>query len=347
MNNISIDLYSDTLTQPSTEMRRFIYESEVGDEQKNEDPTVNLLIEKICDLLGKENAVFMPSGTMCNQIAFMAHCQPGDEVIVDSSAHTVNYEVGGMSALSGVVPKPLNGENGIFSLDQFKSAIRPDSRYFSKSKMVLIEQTSNLGGGSIWPLETINQICEEAHSNDIICHMDGARLLNAVVETNISAKDYSEKFDSVWIDFSKGLGAPVGAMLAGSNEFIEKAWRHKQQVGGAMRQSGIIAAGALFSLEYNIDRLKEDHINAKRFAQGLEKNEFIDVGEVQTNMVFFKIKNHSMTAMELTKLCLNKGLRFLLAGPNSIRAVTHMDVSESDIDQALNIINEIFTQKTN
>lgn len=347
MNNITIDLFSDSMTKPTAEMRRFIYESEVGDEQKNEDPTVNILIDKCCDLFGKESALFMPTGTMCNLVAFLVHCEQGDEVILDATAHSMHYEVAGISSFAGAIPRVLNGENGIFTLDQFKSAIRPVNRHLPKSKMVHIEQTANLGGGAIWPLEEMNKICQEARANDIICHMDGARLLHAVVETNISAREYSENFDTVWLDFTKSLGAPFGAIMAGSREFIEKAWRRKQQLGGAMRQAGIMASAALYGLVHHTDKIKEDHKNAKRLAAGLSKIEFLEVDPVHTNLVFFRIKNHHLTARELADLCLEKGVRMLVHEFNTIRAVTHLDIDESAIDETLNIINEIFTRSTN
>ena len=202
MQDIRIDLYSDTHTKPTAEMRKFMSTADVGDEQQKEDPTVNRLIEKVCDLLGKEDAIYLPSGTMCNQIAFRVYCRPGDEIFMDDTGHTRHFETGGPAALSGASIFPLNGKRGIFSAEQLQQAIRPRNNHFPRSRVVLIEQTSNLGSGAIWPLETIGDVCSVAEKNGLSRHMDGARLLNAVVGAGVSAKTYASHFDSVWIDFS-------------------------------------------------------------------------------------------------------------------------------------------------
>ena len=219
---VRIDLFSDTITKPTQGMRKFMAEAEVGDEQQKEDPSVNKLVEMVCDLLGKEDAIYLPSGTMCNQIAFRVHCRPGDEIIMDETAHTRHYETGGPAALTGAMTYPLAGIRGVFRAAQLEAAVRPASNHLPRSKVVLVEQTSNLGGGSIWPLEGIQSVCAAAHKHGMVCHMDGARLLNAVATTGVKAKTYAEPFDSVWIDFSKGLGAPVGAALAGSRASFRK-----------------------------------------------------------------------------------------------------------------------------
>ena len=250
-------------------MRRFMADAEVGDEQADLDPTVTALCKRVAKLLGKEQAIYLPSGTMCNEIAYRVHCRPGEEIILDRTAHGIIAEAGGPAALALAMLYPLDGERGQFSPEQVQGAIRSGSRYEPRSRLISIEQTSNWGGGSIWPLETIRAIGDIADAQGLAMHMDGARLMNAVVESGIEARAFADPFDSLWLDFSKGLGAPVGAVLAGSEAFIHEAWRLKQQMGGAMRQAGIIAAACLYALDHNIERLREDHANAKRLAAGL------------------------------------------------------------------------------
>ena len=322
-------------------MRDFMASAEVGDEQKGEDPTVNKLVRTACDLLGKENGIYLPSGTMCNQIAFRVHCCPGDEIIMDQTAHTRHYETGGPAALSGASIFPVPGKRGIFDASHLDSAIRPMDNHFPRSRAVLIEQTSNLGGGSIWPFETIREVCDIARRLGLASHMDGARLFNAAVASGISAGKWCAPFDSVWIDFSKGLGAPVGALLAGSEEFIKKAWRWKHQFGGAMRQAGIIAAGALYALENNIERLSEDHDNAKILAAGLDQIEGIEVEKpVETNIVFFSVRGLETTAERFNRLLLERGLRLSTMGEARLRAVTHLDVSKNQVEEAVSIVRD-------
>jgi threonine aldolase len=341
MKTIRIDLYSDTITRPTPEMRKFMSEAEVGDEQQKEDPTVNALVEKVCEILGKEDALFLPSGTMCNQIAFRVHCRPGDEILMDETAHTRHYETGGPAALSGACMYPIQGKRGVFTPSQMEAALRPDSNHAPRSKVVLIEQTSNLGGGTVWPIETLQSVCIAAHRHGLICHMDGARLLNASVATGLSAKAHCMAFDSVWIDFSKGLGAPVGAALAGSREFIREAWRWKHQFGGAMRQAGIIAAGALYALEHHVERLAEDHENAGILARGLAEIHGIDVEPVETNLIFFDVSGLRLDAEAFNALLVAQGVRLSVLGRTRCRAVTHLDVSRSQVEEALTIIRAL------
>ena len=340
MADIRINLYSDTQTRPTQGMRDFIAKAQVGDEQKKEDPTVNRLVEMVCDLLDKEDAIFLPSGTMCNQIAFHVHCRPGDEIIMDTTAHTRHFESGGPAALSGAMMYPLEGTRGVFAADQVQGAIRSTDHHAPRSRVLLVEQTSNMGGGSIWPLETIQGVCAVAASNGLARHMDGARLLNAVVATGIPAKEYAKHFDSLWIDFSKGLGAPVGAALAGSRSFIQEAWRWKHQFGGAMRQAGIIAAGAVYALNHHIDRLAEDHANLQILARGLGEIEGIQVEPAETNMLFFDVADLGMTAEAFSDLLATHGIRVSYMGTR-IRAVTHLDVSQTQIEETLNVIREV------
>ena len=343
---IRIDLYSDTITKPTQGMRKFMAEAEVGDEQQKEDPSVNKLVEMVCDLLGKEDAVYLPSGTMCNQIAFRVHCRPGDEIIMDDTAHTRHYETGGPAALTGAMTYPLAGKRGVFTAEQLEAAVRPASNHSPYSRVVLVEQTSNLGGGSIWPLDGIQAVCATAHKHGMACHMDGARLLNAVAATSVEVRTYADPFDSVWIDFSKGLGAPVGAALAGSKDFIQEAWRWKHQFGGAMRQAGIIAAGAVYALNHHVERLAEDNENAQILARGLAEIEGIVVEPVETNLIFFDVSGMGVTADAFNALLRDKGLRISVLGKTRGRAVTHLDVSREQVKEALEIIRQVAGQIT-
>lgn len=343
---IRIDLFSDTITKPTPGMRKFMAEAEVGDEQQKEDPSVNKLVEMVCDLLGKEDAVYLPSGTMCNQIAFRVHCRPGDEIIMDETAHTRHYETGGPAALTGAMTYPVAGKRGVFTAEQLEAAVRPASNHLPRSRVALVEQTSNLGGGSIWPLQHIQSVCSAAHEQGMLCHMDGARLLNAVAATGIKARTYAEPFDSVWIDFSKGLGAPVGAALAGSKGFIQEAWRWKHQFGGAMRQAGIIAAGAVYALNHHVERLAEDNENAQILARGLAEIEGIAVEPVETNLIFFDVSGMGVTAEAFNSLLREKGLRISVLGKTRGRAVTHLDVSREQVKAGLEIIREVAARIT-
>ena len=265
-----IDLYSDTRTKPTPGMRRAIAEAEVGDEQAMLDPTVNALCERVAELLGKEAAVYLPSGTMANQIAARVHCRQGDEIILSATAHPIHAESGGPAALAGVMMRGLAGERGMFTADQVRAAINaPTLRHAPRSRLLEVENTTNFGGGAVWPLEQIQAVTGVAREHGLASHMDGARLMNAVVASGTSAADYAAPFDSLWLDFSKGLGAPVGAVLAGTKDFVHEAWRVKQQIGGAMRQAGIIAAACLYALDHHVERLAEDHANARRLAEGL------------------------------------------------------------------------------
>jgi threonine aldolase len=333
---IEVDLYSDTVTKPTPAMRRFMCDAEVGDEQKGEDPTVNRLQEVVAELLGKEAAVFLPSGTMCNEIAMRVHCRPGDEMLAHRTAHPIHFETGGPAALAGVNVRPLDGPRGQFDAAAVDEAVRPASRHFPRSRLLWVEQTSNLGGGSVWSLARVKAVAQAGRRHGLVTHMDGARLMNAVVASGVPAAAYAAPFDSAWIDFTKGLGAPVGAALAGSREFIAEAWRCKQQMGGAMRQAGIIAAGGLYALRHHVERLAEDHARARRLAEGLAELPGIKVepAEVDTNLVFFDVTG-SLDAPAAVERLLAHGVRMGALGPRTIRAVTHLDVSDAGIDRAL------------
>jgi threonine aldolase len=336
VSGIRVDLYSDTITKPTTEMRQFMAQAEVGNEQNREDPTVNLLTEMVSELLGKDDAVYLPSGTMCNQVAFRVHCSQGDEIIMDETAHPIHSEAGGVAALSGAMIRPVKGVRGIFTGEQVEAAVRPiDDNHAPRTRLVSVEQTTNFGGGAVWPIETIREVCGVARKHGLAAHVDGARLLNAVVASGVSAREYAEGFDSVWLDLSKGLGAPVGAVLAGSRDFIKKAWRFKHQFGGAMRQAGIIAAAGVYALRHHVDRLQEDHDNARLLAQGLADIEGICVEPVETNILFFDVGGLGMTAEAFCERLLAQGVRMVPVGPTRIRAVTHLDVNRSDIEYAV------------
>jgi len=329
-------------------MRRAVLDCVVGDEQKNEDPTTSELCVRVARLLGKEAAVFLPSGTMCNEIAIKIHTNPGDEIICEQSSHIINFETGGPSALSGVMIRALDGENGMFETEQVLKALRPDSRYMPKTALMCVEQTANMGGGAVWPLEKLQAVSTAAKNNNINTHMDGARLMNAVVKTGISAASYAEGFDSVWIDFTKGLGAPVGAVLAGSKDFIAKAWRHKQQFGGAMRQSGIIASMCLYALDHHVERLADDHALAQKLGERISQLEQVkSVLPVESNIVIFDLHDDGASAAEVVDKLRDSGIlvgEFGPLGPQRIRVVTHLDVDfdagEAMIDSLTAFLND-------
>jgi threonine aldolase len=337
MTAIAVDLYSDTQTRPSAEMRAFMCAAEVGDEQRGEDPTVNLLQEMVADLLGKEAALYLPSGTMCNEIAIKVHTRPGDEVMLDRTAHAIHYETGAPGIISGVMLTAMDGQRGVYTAEQLQRSLRYPDRYGPRTRLTWIENTSNLGGGTIWPLETIKTVCRTAHENGLAVHMDGARLMNAVVASRVPASGFAAHVDSVWIDFTKGLGAPVGAALAGSREFIEEAWRYKQAFGGAMRQAGIIAAGGVYALRHNVERLSQDHANARRLAEGLAQlpGIAIDPATVETNLVFFDVEGTGLTADAWVEALGAHGVRMGAMGPALVRAVTHLDVDAAGIERAI------------
>jgi threonine aldolase len=337
-----IDLFSDTVTRPTPDMRRFMCEAEVGDEQKGEDPTVNVLQEMVADLLGKEAALYLPSGTMCNEIAVKVHTRPGDEVLADRTSHLVHFEGGGPGLLSGVLMGALDGERGVFTGAQVRAGAHFRSRYSPPTRMVSLENTSNLGGGRIWPLAAVADVSRAAEALGLARHMDGARLLNAVVASGTPARAYAALVDSIWIDLSKGLGAPVGACLAGSRAFIEDAWRYKQALGGAMRQAGIIAAGGVYALRHHVDRLAEDHDNAQAFARGIAglRGIALDPAHVETNIVIFDVAGTGLGAQALADRLLAAPARVRLSvmGESRLRAVTHLDVSRKQVDAAVEAV---------
>ncbi len=343
MSNPEVELFSDTKTRPGKDMLEAMATAEVGDEQANEDPTTNALQEKVADLLGKEAALFVPSGTMCNQIAMAVQCQPGDEIISDKTAHIINFEAGGPAVIARAMIKPLDGVRGQYSVEQAEAALRAGFRHAPNSKMIAVEQTANMGGGSIWPLEVLENLSVLAHENNLITHMDGARLLNAVVASGVSASKYAATVDTVWIDLSKGLGCPVGAVIAGSKEFIEEAWPWKQRLGGSMRQSGVLAAAGIYALDHLVDRLAIDHANARLLATRLAQLPGVNIDPltVETNILIIDVSEASLSAPEISERLLEKGVRMGAMGPSGMRAVTHLDVDEEGVVRAAEAFAEI------
>ena len=331
-----VNLISDTQTRPTEPMRRAMAEAVVGDEQRDDDPSTNRLCEMVAELLGKEKAVFLPSGTMCNQVAVLVHCQSGEEIIADETAHIITSEGAGAAALAGAWVRPLKGRNGIFTAEQIRVAIRPHNRNAPRTRLVAVEQTSNRGGGSVWPLAAIEDVANVAREHGLALHMDGARLLNAVVASGVSARQFAAPFDSVWLDLSKGLGCPVGGVLAASAEFIDEAWRWKHRLGGAMRQSGVLAAAGIYALEHHVERLAEDHANARLFADRIAALPGIKLQppSVETNLVFFDVSGAGFTAAEVVAGLLRRGVRIGAEGEHHLRAVTHLDVDREGVEQA-------------
>jgi len=343
-----INLYSDTQTRPTAAMRRAMADAEVGDEQRLADPTTNLLQERVAGLLGKEAGLFLPSGTMCNAIGFRLHVGPGgDAVALHENSHPVVAEAGGPAAISGASLIQLEGEGGMFGPQDIEEGIagHDDNRYLPRPRLVSVEQTTNLGGGRVWPLERVRAVLQVAARHGLRTHLDGARLLNAVVASGIPASEWASGFDTAWIDFSKGLGAPVGGVLCASRELIGEAWRYKQMWGGAMRQSGIVAAGALHALDHHVERLADDHENARALASGLAElpGVELDPATVETNIVIFDVPGD---AAAFAAAMHERGVQLSVFGPRRVRAVTHLDVDRQGVDRALVAAREVLEGAT-
>jgi threonine aldolase len=337
---IRINLLSDTQTRPTPAMREAMARAEVGDEQIGDDPTVNLLCERVADLLGKEAAVFMPSGTMCNVAATLVHCRPGDEILAHESAHIIAREGGAHSALGGFQVTALPGADGQFTPATFRKALHPRTRYQPPQTVVSVEQTANIGGGTIWKKADLDEVVQIAKSNGLATHMDGARLLNACVASDISARDMAAGWDSAWIDFSKGLGAPIGGVIAGSHDFIDEVWRWKQRLGGSMRQAGICAAACVFSLDHHVNRLADDHANARALARGLSQIAGMQVQQPETNLVFFTPDGSGVSGDTMVESLRKRGV-LLAMMDGRIRACTHLDVTAGMIEETVGLIREI------
>lgn len=339
-----INLYSDTQTRPTDGMRASIAGAEVGDEQRGRDPTTTALQDRVAELLGHEAAVFLPSGTMCNEIAFLIHVRPGgDEIIVDRSAHPVNFESGGPAQLARAMVRTLDGDAGIFTPEQLDAAVRGGvDRYAPRSRVVSVEQTTNVGGGRVWPMATIDEVLGVARRHGVRTHLDGSRLMNAVIASGVSARDYASGFDTAWIDFTKGLGAPVGAVLAGSQELIDEAWRWKQMLGGALRQSGMLAAGCLYALDHHVDRLADDHEHARVLASRLAAlpGVKIDPDAVETNIVIFEVDDAPALVERLAER-----VELWAVDAHHVRAITHLDVTEADIAGAVTAVSDALSER--
>lgn len=338
-----IDLRSDTVTRPSEGMRKAIYEAEVGDDVFKEDPTVNKLEEYAAELLGKEAALYVPSGVMGNQICLNILTQPGDEVICEKDSHIFNYESGSPAVLSGIQLYPVDGIKGIMEPDKVEEAIRPaEAYYMPRTKVIEVENTHNRAGGTIQPLGNIIHLSKLAKKYNLYFHLDGARIWNASAATGIAVSEYAKHFDTISCCLSKGLGAPVGSIIASNKENITKAFRVRKGWGGGMRQVGILAAAGLYALKNNISRLPEDQQNARKLADILAncKNIEIDMDAVQTNIIIFKPVG--MTPEEGIKRCKEKGLLLSSGRTGTLRIITHLDLCSEDIDKAIKILNEVF-----
>ena len=352
MKNIKIDLVSDTVTLPTNEMREAMKSAEVGDDVSQEDPTINKLEELAAKKMGKEAAMFVPSGTMGNLIAVLTHCKRGEEVILESRSHIYNFEVGCISALGGVVTKTVDGDRGILNVDKIKREIRQEDIHEVKTALICLENSHNRAGGTVTPPKIIEEIYQLVHKHNIFVHLDGARLFNAAVALNIEPALLVKNVDSVMFCLSKGLSAPVGSILSASKEFIQKARKYRKMLGGGMRQAGILAAAGIISLEKMVKRLEEDHKNARILAEGLNEIEGIkvDLETVQTNMVYFDVEKlvkilNINTDQFLERLVDEYGIRggveTPIQDPTEIRFVTHYGISEEDIYTTINAIKMI------
>lgn len=338
-----IDLRSDTITRPSPGMRRAMAEAEVGDDVFGEDPTVNRLERRTAELLGKEAALFVPSGTMANQLCIKAHTRPGDEVIAEAGAHVFFYETAGAAFLSSVQIYPVAGTYGALSPEDVRAAIRPDIYYMPKTRLLSLENTHNRAGGTVYPMDLFRQVTAFASSQGLAVHLDGARLWNASVASGITLAAYASCVDSVSVCFSKGLGAPVGSAVVGSRDFIEEVRHYRKIFGGGMRQAGILAAAALYALDNNIGRLAEDHEKAAAFARHVADvpGLTIDLTTVQTNMAVLDVAKTGASAAEWGARFQERGVRLIPTGPARLRAVTHLDVSMKEVVEAARVIGSV------
>jgi threonine aldolase len=339
-----IDLRSDTVTRPTPAMRKAMAKAEVGDDVFGEDPTVNILQEKIAAMLGKEAGLFMASGTMSNQVAVKTHTQPGDEVVCDKECHIFNYECGMPAAFSGVQLHPLLGKNGFFSAEEVEQAVRPSNVHHPQTRLVWLENTHNRAGGTICPVELAEAVREVVVKHGLAMHLDGARLWNASVATGVPLQTYASRFDSVSVCFSKGLGAPVGSMLVGTREFIAKARRYRKMMGGGMRQAGVLAAAALYAVEHHVQRLSEDHRNARRFAEAAAEltGVSVDLDTVETNIVLIRLVEAKLSAREMVQKLKERNVLMLDTGPDRLRAVFHLDVTEKQTQSAVYAFQNCF-----
>ena len=338
------DLRSDTVTKPSPAMREAMANAEVGDDVFGEDPTVNRLQARTAELLGKEAGLFVASGTMGNQVSIKALTQPGDEVIVEADSHICNYEAGAPALLSGVQLLPLAGRRGVFTADDAQRAVRPDNVHHPRTRLIVVENTHNRAGGTVWPIEEIRRLRALADRHGLLMHLDGARLWNASVATGIALKEYARYFDTVTVCFSKGLGAPVGSLVAGSRDFVVRARRCRKVFGGGMRQAGVLAAAAEYALDHNIERLREDHEKAKRLAEAVASlpGLSVDMAAVQTNMVFVDLEPATCSGNQAVGDLQSEGVLVLATGPNRLRCVLHLDVNQEAVAAAIRAFERVF-----
>ena len=338
-----IDLRSDTVTEPSADMRQAMANAPVGDDVIDVDPTVEKLQSKIAERLGKPAAMFMPSGTMTNQVAVRLHCRPGDEFICEAGCHIYNYEQGAFAQLSGLVAKTVTGSGSVLRREQLEDLIHPDNEHAVHTRLICLENTHNRGGGVVLPYEGVVEICNWAHENGLQTHLDGARLFNAVVASGIEADQWAQHFDTVSVCFSKGLGAPVGSALIGEQEMIYDMRRHRKLFGGGMRQSGILAAGALYALEHQVGRLAEDHENARILAAAIDSvNGFhLEPERVDTNIVIFRIDREICTAQEMCDALHQVGVWVLPFSREHVRAVTHLHITSEQAESAGRLIQQV------
>ncbi len=343
MNKPIVDLRSDTVTRPTAAMRETMARAEVGDDVIDVDPTVDRLQRRTAELLGKEAAIYMPSGSMTNQIAIRIHCKPGDEFLCEENCHVYNYEQGAFAQLSGVVARTVRGTDGVIVRDQLVGLIRPVNDHLVRTRLVTLENTHNRAAGRIQPYEVVEEICRWARGEELRTHLDGARLFNAVAATGIEAADWARHFDTVSVCFSKGLGAPVGSALAGPREVIAEARRHRKRFGGGMRQAGIIAAGALYALEHHRHRFVHDHEHAQILAAAVRRSEGLSLrpDQVDTNIVIFEVDPGSGTAAEMVERLKQHGVLMLAVAPQRIRAVTHLDVTKADVERTGDVLRQV------
>lgn len=340
-----IDLISDTTTRPTPEMREAMATAEVGDEQIREDPSVNALQNHVAQLTGKEAAIFLPSGTMCNVIAFAVHCRPGEAVILESNAHPNIAEGGGPAVIAGVLHRTVVGDRGVFGATEVEPLVNAGGTHISRTALVSVENSSNQGGGKVWPIEPLEELRDLTSSAGMKLHMDGARLMNSVVASGRSAEVFGSYVDTMWIDLSKGLGAPVGAVLAGPQDFIDEARLWKHRLGGAMRQAGVIAAAGLYAFQHHVDRLADDHANAKLIEERIETLPGVEMvrSPVETNIVIFGVEGTGLSARDFAdRLFAEYDVRVSpYVDPGTVRAVTHLDVSREDCLQAADAIEAL------
>ena len=338
-----VDLRSDTVTRPCPRMKRAMMDASLGDDVLGDDPTVAALEERVASMLGKEAACFVPSGTMANQAAIRALTEPGDEIICHKDSHIIHYETGAPAVISGCMIAPAEGPRGIFDLDEFERLVRPDNIHAARTRLLCLENTHNRGGGAVWPLDQVRRLTGRARDRGLRSHLDGARLWNASVASGVAPREYAACFDTVSTCFSKGLGAPVGSAVAGDRATMSKVRRIRKMLGGAMRQSGVLAAAALDALEHNIGRLSEDHERARRLARAIAGTPGlrVDLEGVQTNIVYADVDPALGDAERFVAALRERGVWVLATGPRRFRAVTHLDVSGEMIDRAIAVIESV------